>query len=34
MAVPFIDIDFPREVLEIGDNGRNGGRYIVNNWTS
>ena len=28
----FIDLDFPREVLEIGDNGRNGGRYIVRSW--
>tara|TARA_R100001509_G_scaffold28595_1_gene15092 strand:+ start:1331 stop:2443 length:1113 start_codon:yes stop_codon:yes gene_type:complete len=30
--MPFIELDFPREVLEIGHNGRNGGRYLVRNW--
>ena len=30
--MPFIQLDFPREVLEIGSNGQQGGRYCVKNW--
>jgi|TARA_R100001198_G_scaffold58132_1_gene33410 hypothetical protein len=28
----FIELDFPREVLEIGSNGQKGGRYCVRDW--
>ena len=28
----FIQLDFPREVLEMGSDGQSGGRYCVNNW--
>ena len=28
----FIELDFPREVLELGSNGKQGGRYSVRNW--
>ena len=28
----FITLDFPREVLEIASNGKQGGRYCVKNW--
>ena len=30
--MPFIELDFPREVLEIGSHGKSGGRYLVRNW--
>lgn len=30
--VPFITLDFPREVLEISADSVNGGRYMVRNW--
>ena len=29
----FVPLDFPREVLEIGSDGKQGGRYIVRSWT-
>ena len=29
----FITLDFPREVLEIASNGKQGGRYCVKNWS-
>mgnify|MGYP007073288139 FL=1 len=28
----FVRLDFPREVLEIGSNGAQGGRFIVRSW--
>ena len=28
----FIPLDFPREVLEIASDGKQGGRYSVKNW--
>ncbi len=28
----FIELDFPREVLEISEGGVSGGRWLVNNW--
>ena len=28
----FVSLDFPREVLEIGSNGSQGGRFIVRSW--
>ena len=28
----FIELDFPREVLEISSGGKHGGRYLVKNW--
>ena len=30
--MPFIELDFPREVLEISSGGKHGGRYLVKNW--
>lgn len=30
--MPFIELDFPREVLEISEGGVNGGRWLVHNW--
>ena len=30
--MPFIELDFPREVLEISSGGKHGGRYLVENW--
>tara|TARA_R100000152_G_C6774359_1_gene202086 strand:+ start:758 stop:1852 length:1095 start_codon:yes stop_codon:yes gene_type:complete len=30
--MPFVQLDFPREVLEISANQKHGGRYLVRNW--
>ena len=30
--MPFIPLDFPREVLELSAHGGHGGRYLVKNW--
>ncbi len=30
--MPFVELDFPREVLEISEGGVNGGRWLVHNW--
>lgn len=30
--MPFIPLDFPREVLELSAHGGHGGRYLVRNW--
>ena len=31
--MPFVELDFPREVLEISEGGVNGGRWLVHDWS-
>ena len=31
-VMPFVPLDFPREVLEMASNGQQAGRYIVKSW--